>query len=576
MHSGLGIRCVVVAWALLGLWGCGSSTEHPSDVPVLVDVGPTWGPPTGGTRVTLRCVQADSVLTVFFNDQEATDVAFVRDQALNCTTPIGLPGWADVTVVGVGGSSTLAQSFLYLPDSTWVRADGGTQDDVAHDVSYLDDGTSIVVGSFEGSAVFGAGEVRETTLVSAGGRDAYLARYSANGALLRATRVGGTSDDEAFGVVALSDRSWLAVGAFAGQVVFGAGEANQTTLTSAGGQDAFLARYDADGRLAWALRFGGAFDDQLLDVIRGAPGDYAVVGSFRGTILLGEGEAAETQLVSAGLGDALVAVYDGLGQLQWAARGGGVDDDAFSAATAWPAGDVMAVGVFRETATFGSTTLVSEGARDGVLARYRADGRFDWAKGVHGPGDVFPRAAAVFDNTECAVTGTAEGEVLFAKGEFEEVLLESEGGEADLFLARYDDDGVLDWARRAGGTEEGDTVEGISIHPYADGTCLVVGAFRQRAIFGPGELGETVLVSAGASDLFFARYARGGALQWVFRDGGTGDERPSATYFMVDGRLLVTGAFSGTAALDPSGGGAIVIPSAGERDPFLGRYDIDE
>ena len=458
-----------------------------------------------------------------------------------------------------------------------MRADGGTQDDVAHDVAYLSDGTSVVVGSFEGVAVFGDGEARETTLTS-GGRARRLPR-----ALQRQRRPArgddiarGPLDDDAFGVVALADRSWYVVGAFAGQAVFGAGETNETTLTAAGGQDAFLARYFPDGRLSWVRAVGGPFDDVFLDATGDGDGLVAVAGSFGGTVVLGEGESQETELVSAGLSDALVAVYDASGSLRWAASGGGTDRDVYRSLTAWPGGELLAVGSFRETATFGSTILVAAGAQDGVLVRYRAGGRFDWAEGIQGPGDVVPRAAAVFENGECAVTGSFEGEAIFGLGESGEIRLESSGGDQDLFLARYTRSGDLDWAKRAGGAGQGDGAEGVSIQPYDDGTCLLIGTFRGQAFFGPGELDETRLDAAGGTDLFFARYERGGALRWAFGDGGSGDEAAAATVFMVDGSLLVTGSFSGTAALDPSGGGAIVLPSEGERDPFLGRYDVDE
>jgi len=45
------------------------------------------------------------------------------------------------------------------------------------------DGSSVVVGSFVGSGVFGSGEPNEATLVSAGSNDVFVARYNADGTL---------------------------------------------------------------------------------------------------------------------------------------------------------------------------------------------------------------------------------------------------------------------------------------------------------------------------------------------------------------------------------------------------------
>lgn len=574
MPAGRTLILILVCFSALGLTACGSGQS--ASTPIAHLVTPTWGPPTGGTPVALQVIEGDGVYRVLFNDQDATDVVFVRDQLVTCTTPIGLAGWADITVIGYPNQSTWPQAFLYLPEGTWVRADGGADDDVAHDVGYRSDGSSVVVGSFEGSAVFGAGESWETTLTAAGGSDAYVARYGADGALIAVKRFGGLVDDAAFGVAALADDGYLVVGTFAGEVIFGEGETNETTLRAAGGTDGFLARYASNGRLAWVRGIGGTLADRCLDVIVAAPDVHVVAGSFSGTIVLGVGEAGETELDSAGLGDALLAAYDADGNLQWAADGGGVGDDVYASLAAWPSGRVLAVGTFTEEAAFGGISLVSAGERDGVVGRYFADGRLDWVRGIHGKGDDVPRAAAVYDDEDCVVTGSFEDEVLFAVGDPEEALLASDGGDQDLFLARYHDDGVLAWASYAGGRGAGDTAEGISLRLYEDGTCLVLGAFRQEATFGPRELFETRLISAGASDLAFARYTAAGTVQWAFRDGGTGDEVPSATRVMIDDSLLVTGAFSGTASLDPSGAGPIQLPSAGERDPFLGRYDVEE
>ena len=46
-------------------------------------------------------------------------------------------------------------------------------------------------------------------------------------------------------------------GFFNGTATFGQGQANQTTLTSAGSDDIFVAQYDSKGVLQWARRAGG-------------------------------------------------------------------------------------------------------------------------------------------------------------------------------------------------------------------------------------------------------------------------------------------------------------------------------
>ena len=53
-------------------------------------------------------------------------------------------------------------------------------------IAILPDGSLVSVGNFNETATFGEGEVNETTLVSAGSFDVFVARYSAVGAPLPA------------------------------------------------------------------------------------------------------------------------------------------------------------------------------------------------------------------------------------------------------------------------------------------------------------------------------------------------------------------------------------------------------
>ena len=60
----------------------------------------------------------------------------------------------------------------------WARRAGGDGDEWALGVAVLSDSSIFVTGYFSGSAIFGQGEINETTLISAGSNDIFLARYS--------------------------------------------------------------------------------------------------------------------------------------------------------------------------------------------------------------------------------------------------------------------------------------------------------------------------------------------------------------------------------------------------------------
>ena len=170
-------------------------------------------------------------------------------------------------------------------------------------------GGSWVTGYFSDEATFGAGDANETTLTSAGSYDLFVARYNADGTLNFAVQAGSAEFDAASAIaVDGAGGSWV-TGFFEDEATFGAGEANETTLTSAGGDDVFVARYNTDGTLDFVVQVGSAeFDIGSGIAVDGAGGSWVTV-DFRDEATFGAGEANETTLTSAGRGDAFVARF---------------------------------------------------------------------------------------------------------------------------------------------------------------------------------------------------------------------------------------------------------------------------
>ncbi|MCX6357762.1 MAG: hypothetical protein NT045_07830, partial [Candidatus Aureabacteria bacterium] len=93
-------------------------------------------------------------------------------------------------------------------------ARGGSDWDVGNAIASLTDGSALVTGGFRGTATFGPGEANEATLISAGDRDIFIARYNPDGTLAWAKRAGGTNWDGGNAIAALADSSALVTGYF--------------------------------------------------------------------------------------------------------------------------------------------------------------------------------------------------------------------------------------------------------------------------------------------------------------------------------------------------------------------------
>ena len=399
----------------------------------------------------------------------------------------------------------------YNPDGTlsWAKRAGGTDDDWEQGITTLSDNSVVVTGGFYATSTFGEGEPAETMLTSAGQRDVFIARYNPDGTLQWAKRAGGIDGDRGNGITTLSDDSTVITGGFSGTATFGPDEPNQTLLTSAGEADICIARYNPDGTLQWAKRAGGSSYDNSEAITTLSDNSVVVTGDFLSTATFGEGESNETMLTSVGGEDIFVARYNPNGTLAWAKRAGSLNGDAGYGITNLSDNTTVVTGAFNGTAVFGQgepnqTILYSDGSRDIFIARYNPDGTLAWAKRAGGSIDDYGLGITTLSFDSIAATGYFQGTTIatFGSGEPNETILSS-AGNADIFIAKYNSDGTLQWAKRAGGIHSD---YGNAITSLSDDSIFVTGYFSDIATFGPEEQSETVLTSADSADIFIARF----------------------------------------------------------------------
>ena len=131
----------------------------------------------------------------------------------------------------------------------WSKTYGGSRIDGGGAVVALSDGF-LLVGNTES---FGAGE-----------NDMYAVRIDGSGNLVWSKAYGGSGDDVARAVVALSD-GFLLVG--------------NTKSFGAGGNDMYAVRIDSSGTVQWSKAYGGNKDDVARAVVALPNGDFLLAGN---------------------------------------------------------------------------------------------------------------------------------------------------------------------------------------------------------------------------------------------------------------------------------------------------------
>ena len=184
---------------------------------------------------------------------------------------------------------------------------------------------------------------------------------------------GGTGTDYSYGVAVDGSGNVYATGYFEGTVDFGAGD-----VTSAGGRDGFVTKYNAAGVHQWTNTFGSDLDAAGQGVAVDSAGNVYVTGYFVGIVDFGSGDVRTLRFSTV---EVFVTKYNAAGVHQWTDAFGGVSGDSGKSVAVDGSGNVYVTGVFRRDVDFGEDYYGSrENDADAFVTKYNAAGVHQWAK----------------------------------------------------------------------------------------------------------------------------------------------------------------------------------------------------
>ncbi len=207
-----------------------------------------------------------------------------------------------------------------------------------------------------------------------GSGDAFIAKYTAAGALSWAGSIRGVNSEFVNDLDIDGSGNLYAVGSFSGFENFDLLGGTQT-LTSTGLKDIFIAKYNAStGAFISVNKIGGTGDDEANGIHVLSSGDFYVTGSFSGSGIDFDPSAGTTSLTSAGATDAFLAKYNSSIANTWALNIGSANGDIGYAVNLSSDGKIIWAGSFTGAIDVepgaGVTTLTSVGAEDMFLLSY--------------------------------------------------------------------------------------------------------------------------------------------------------------------------------------------------------------
>jgi hypothetical protein len=386
------------------------------------------------------------------------------------------------------------KSWGQTPDFRWAKRAGGSGGDGGRGIAVDRAGNSYFTGWFAGTAQFGS-----ITMASAANFDIYVAKFDGSGNAQWARHAGGGEYNEGSKLALDSAGNCYVTGYFSGTANFGG-----VVLTSSGSGDMFVAKYDGAGNVLWAKRWGGLTDDRGMGIAVDSAGNsyvtgfsidnttfhiqvfkYDTAGNLLWSTSPGTGEGNSIAADGAGncyvIGDDAgmlggkihVLKYNTAGAMVWSKNfsasgyGFGIALDGI--------GNVYLTGNFYGTGSFGSTVLNSApGGADVFIAKLNSQGSVVWAQQAQGYDPQNSVGIAVDGAGDCYVTGYFSGTATFG-------FVQLTTGLESLFLAKYDKDGNVVWARQTTGTG---WAFGHGLGLDGMGHCYLIAEFGGATTFG--------------------------------------------------------------------------------------------
>lgn len=234
----------------------------------------------------------------------------------------------------------------------------------------------------------------------------------------------------------------------------------------------------------------------------------------------------------------------------WAITAGGTPQESARSVALDEIGNIYVTGLFEESMHFEDIDLYGAGGDDIYVAKYDTNGHVLWVTKAGGLNADYGLGIAVDGDGNCFVTGSFYGDIQ-CQGSH----IVSNGG-LDVFIAKFDAEGILVWANGVGGDGYD---RGCDVAVDGRGNPVVTGFYNSSVDFG-----VSTLESRGRSDIFVAKFDPQGNPIWAHSSGGVStDIGYGVTVGSMD-NIYVTGFFNGHAHF-----GSHELQSRGSEDIFV-------
>ena len=387
-------------------------------------------------------------------------------------------------------------AFAQPPGIQWQRSIGGSGNEMAFSVQPAHDHGLILAGttnSANGDVTYNHGDF-----------DCWLVKLDSNSGIMWQKSYGGSSEEEAFGVVPGTYGGYV----FTGQTLSSDGD----LTTSQGDFDTWIVATDDTGHILWSKSMGSSGPDYGIEVRNTPDSGYIIVGGA------GAGDGDVTSTYRGGSGDAWVIKLTHSGVVSWSKTYGGSDLDYGIDIQPCAGGGYIFAG---QTVSTDGDISVFRGAADAWVMKLDDTGKVIWSK-TYGGSDY---------EDATSIVQSADGGFIFTgfTKSLDGDVAGNHGGD-DYWVVKLDDTGGIVWSKCYGGTQYDDPSQ---IVQTPDGGYLIAGVANST----DGD----VTGNHGSDDYWVVKLDNTGALQWQKSVGGTSGDTANCIAITSDTGYVIAG-----------------------------------
>jgi hypothetical protein len=377
---------------------------------------------------------------------------------------------------------------FWSPYIKWGHAQSTAGDDILKGVASDSEGNLYTVGYWEDGIDLELNAVNYSV---------FLSKYDAKGFFQWRQELGSARPDYGNSITTDTNGYIYVAGTTQGNVntvlpYYSYGHTNDN--------DAFVAKYSADGRKSWVMQFGTSTSDVGTGIVTDGAGSLYVTGTTRGSL-----EGYDQSAPSCGSNICIfIAKWDVEGNKQWVRQLGPVASEDSSISIEGNRNICIAGQTYSDL----DLGTPFEGLRSFII-KYDEDGTRLWTKYVKSiVSDI-----VVDRNGDLYATGIGNGGI----------------GNGDVFVAKYDINGDEAWVRYFGSFDHD---IGMSITTDVSGNIYVTGSTHGNV--------EDKLYGT-SSDIFVAKYDLDGNMLWAKQMGSAVDDFAQGIAVSNQGSVHVVG-----------------------------------